>query len=95
MNFVRSFYLLIFLLPKSSVHFLLRSLNNDDGNKNNYVWEIKGLLHHFRDRVRPLEFFFLYFICFWVLTVFTNVQENKITNSTCLKVYLTQNVLHK
>ena len=35
-------------------------------------------------------FFFLYFICFWVLTVFTNVQKNKVTNSTCLKVYLTQ-----
>lgn len=55
MNFVGSLLLLFFLLPKSSVHFLLRSLNNDEGNKNNYVWEIKGLLHHFRDRVRPLE----------------------------------------
>ena len=34
------------------------------------------------------RFFFLYFICFWVLTVFTNVQKNKVTNSMCL--YLTQ-----
>ena len=25
-----------------------------------------------------IRFFFLYFICFWVLTVFTNVQKTKL-----------------
>ena len=55
MNFLGFFSLLLFPLPKTSVHFLLWSLNNDDDDKNNYVWEINGVLH-MRARFQNISF---------------------------------------